>query len=142
MNTKQLHYLEKGYGVFPYFIIRIESGIYMQVPIHFNCSSNAEEGVLLKLPPEASIEEIEISCIKGVNELLHGGLAISDQCYPKLKFLSVKDFDGCVVLNPSTAYYLDNARQITAGSPPRGGTLITMSSNSITFPNRNHYVLQ
>lgn len=33
-RSENLAYIEKGYGFFPYLIIRKRSGIYFQLPIH------------------------------------------------------------------------------------------------------------
>ena len=142
MNTKQLHYLEKGYGAFPYFIVRVTSGIYMQVPIHFNSSLEFKEGVSLYVDTKYSMERIESLCLEGLKGLLREDLACSDQCSPKLNFLVDRALNGCIVFSPTSAYYLDSNDKITAGTPPYGGVLMSMKNESLSFPNNNHFILR
>jgi len=142
MNTKQLHYLEKGYGAFPYFIVRVTSGIYMQVPIHFNSSLELKEGVSLYVDTKYPLEKIESLCLEALSSLLRGDLAYSDQCSPKLNFLADRVLNGCVVLSPTSAYYLDSNDKITAGTPPWGGVLLSMKNESLSFTNNNHFTLR
>lgn len=141
MNTKELNYLDKGYATLPYFIIRITSGIYMQVPIQINCDLRPREGISITINPKDDIDSMKKVCIEVLKGLLMGRVATSNKCYPKLNFLLKKTLTGCLVLDPDSAFYVKENGAVTKGKPPKGGAVITMRSEMIIFPNNNHYIL-
>ena len=138
MNTTQLLYLEKGYGAFPYFIDRITSGLYKQIPIHFKESElSSKEGVFVAIDEGSSFEEVEDRCLNTLVKILDGDANL----------ISSRDFNlrgnltGCLVLEPERAVYLGLNREVTEGSIPWGGTLVSMKNEFLNFPLRNHYFL-
>ena len=138
MNTTQLRYLEKGYGAFPYFIIRITSGLYKQIPIHFKQSElSSKEGVFVAIDEGSSFEEVESRCLNTLVKILDGDTDL----------ISSGDFNlrgnltGCLVLEPERAVYLGLNREVTEGSIPWGGTLVSMNNEFLKFPLSNHYFL-
>jgi hypothetical protein len=55
MNQTLEFFASKGYGLFPYIIIREMSGMYRQIPIHFSLQELLErEGVLANLSEDES----------------------------------------------------------------------------------------
>ncbi len=53
MNQTLEFFASRGYGVFPYIIIREMGGMYRQIPIHFSLQELLErEGVLVNLCEE------------------------------------------------------------------------------------------
>jgi len=143
MNTKQLHYLEKGYGAFPYFIIRITGGLYKQIPIHFNqrelCS---KEGVFVAVSETDLIEDIEKECLITLAKILaydkeiiaSGDLYLGD---PRTH----RRLTGCLVLEPERAIYIREDNEVIEGSIPWGGTLVSIENETIKFPMSHHYLL-
>ena len=138
MNTTQLRYLEKGYGAFPYFIVRITSGLYKQIPIHFKESElSSKDGVFVAIDEGSSFEEVESRCLNTLVKILDGDTDL----------INSRDFNlrgnltGCLVLEPERAVYLGLNREVTEGSIPWGGTLVSMKNEFLKFPLSNHYVL-
>ena len=141
MSKIESKHFKKGYGILPYFIIRITAGTYLQLPIHFNCNLNPREGVSIQINPKCSIDQMKDKCISTLKEILFGELAISDQCHPHLPLLCNKSFVGCFVFEPDCAYYVNKDGDINEGLPPNGGVVISMNNEMVFFPNNKHYLL-
>ncbi len=138
MNTTQLRYLEKGYGAFPYFIIRITSGLYKQIPIHFKESElSSKEGVFVAIDEDDSFEEVEDRCLNTLVKILDGDTDLIRSGDFNLR----GNLTGCLVLEPERAIYLGLNREVTEGSIPWGGTLVSMKNEFLKFPLANHYFL-
>jgi len=138
MNTTQLRYLEKGYGAFPYFIIRITSGLYKQIPIHFKESElSSKEGVFVAIDEGDSFEEVEDRCLNTLVKILDGDIDLVSSGDFNLR----GNLTGCLVLEPERAIYLGLNKEVTEGSIPWGGTLVSMKNEFLKFPLSNHYFL-
>ena len=143
MNTKQLQHLEKGYGAFPYFIIRITGGLYKQIPIHFNQRElRSKEGVFVAVNQTDSIEDIEKECLITLAKILayDSEIIASGDLYlgaPR----TYRRLSGCLVLEPERAIYIREDNEVIEGSIPWGGTLVSIENETIKFPMSHHYLL-
>jgi len=143
MNKKQQKYLEKGYGTFPYFIVRIRSGLYKQIPIHFKEKDlDSKEGVYVELKPESTIDEIQERCLMTLIKVLEGSpdIRTSGDLYLRAPGDS-RRLNGCLVLEPDTALYINEYGEVTESSIPWGGTLVSIGNHWLEFTDGNHYLL-
>lgn len=143
MNKKQQKYLEKGYGTFPYLIVRIRSGLYKQIPIHFSQRElHFKEGVFVAVSETDAVEDIEKECLITLAKILaydseiiaSGDLYLGD---PRTH----RRLTGCLVLEPERAIYIREDNEVIEGSIPWGGTLVSIENETIKFPMSHHYLL-
>ncbi len=146
MNQKVKFFTSKGYGVFPYIIIREMSGMYRQIPIHFLIEElTTKEGVLVELSGNESHEEIQDKCVEILRKIINSENVISSEDGKKDKWVTVGEVkrEGCVVLNPSSAIYLNSEGEIISRTKkiPWGGTLISMNGETIS-QSESHFQIQ
>jgi hypothetical protein len=119
---------DMGYGKFPYVIIRISSGIYMQIPIHFvKENEKGLKGILIQTESENSNEQQSLL----LNAIWKFKKHIDAQ---KNNFNRL-----CVVLDPNQAYYFEPEGLKFSTSIPAGGTLIASQDEFIAMAHP-HYV--
>lgn len=143
MNHRQQMYIEKGYGTFPYFIVRIRSGLYKQIPIQFvEEDLYSKDGVYVRLEKNCSIDEILKSCLQTLIKVLEGSpkIRISGNLHLRIPKDS-RRLNGCLVLEPDTALYINGYGEVTTSSIPQGGTLISIDNHWLEFTDGNHYIL-
>jgi hypothetical protein len=147
MNQEVSSFIKKGYGTFPYFIIRISSGIFRQIPIHFRWADLLiYEGVYVPVAESDTIETVIEHCQQVLWRLLrnkpveYSGGAGSDA----LKLHKTNGLNGCVVLAPNWAIYLNPVEQsvLDHKSIPAGGALLSLDNSQMEFPNEQHYVIR
>lgn len=146
MNQKVKFFTSKGYGVFPYIIIREMSGMYRQIPVHFLIEElTTKEGVLVELSRNESHEEIQDKCVEILRKIVNSENVISSEDGKKDKWVTVGEVkrEGCVVLNPSSAVYLNCEGEIIGRIQkiPWGGTLISMNGETIS-QSQSHFQIQ
>ncbi len=122
----QIH-AEQGFGRFPYVVIRLHYGIYMQFPIHF--VKERKDGLLgISIKTESSNP-------KEQQALLLDAIA---------KFKSQIDAKNnrshrlCVVLSEEQAYYFEEDSIKFSHSIPKGGTLLNSQQDFLAmgFPHQ------
>jgi hypothetical protein len=145
MNHTLEFFASKGYGLFPYIIIREMSGMYRQIPIHFSLEELLErEGVLVNQFEDESDDNVEEKCIDTLNSIIKSEPVIIIKRNTKKNwiFSSNRKIEGCVVFSPKRAIYLDSEGKIKCESKsiPWGGSLISICGETI-ITNSQHYNL-
>ncbi|MBC2840105.1 hypothetical protein [Robiginitalea sp. SC105] len=136
METKPLiHFQERGYLMFPYFIIRVKPALYVQVPLHrANLQDQFDEGYFLDEEEEADMGYSEAS-LKALARFWSYGKRIN------------KPRDVCLAMSKEQGYFiakdapLESADRPKPGPVPIGGLLITVNHEIICI-NQPHYVCQ
>ncbi len=130
-QTIDKSYLERGYGQFPYIVIRQFPAIYTQIPLH------SEDLKHLKL------EGFTIS-----NELMDHAKDYDAACrimlldYWLAQFKKGIAHDMCLVLNQNSALYISKKAIISrVETIPYGGSLQAMD-NSLICLNVDHYIYE
>ena len=145
MNQTLEFFASKGYGLFPYIIIREMSGMYRQIPIHFSLQELLErEGVLVNLSEDESEDSIEEKCIDDLRRIIKSEpvIIIKRNTEENWIFSGNRKIEGCVVFSPKRAIYLDSGGNIKSESEsiPWGGTLVSICGETI-ITNSQHYNL-
>ena len=145
MNQKLEFFASRGYGVFPYIIIREMSGMYRQIPIHFSLQELLErEGVLVNLYDEEGDDTTKEKCLSILRSIIKSEpvITIKRNTEENCIFSSVRKIEGCVVFSPKRAIYLDSGGNIKSESEsiPWGGRLISLCGETI-ITNSQHYNL-
>lgn len=139
IENKPLQYqdFKKGYGKFPYIILKTGYAIYMQIPIHFNTN-----GDYLNFPG-TNLNDISEALLADYNNdkstELHDRLI--DHCkWLKAKIESDKNREAriCLVEGPEIGYFFEGEEVTFTNSIPCGGTLVTQQ-NDVLAINANHY---
>ena len=111
METISKKHLEKGYGMFPYLIIRWYPTVYQQIPIHRMPYNEQLEGIFVA--PE---QEEEWGYPEALLQLLRKIWWYNRK--------NQKDRRFCLVLNPEEAYFIDQEGEFHKSEPPSGGLLL------------------
>lgn len=120
-------HVDMGYGKFPYVIIRISSGIYMQIPIHFvKENEKGLKGILIQTESDNSKEQQSLL----LNAIWKFKKHIDAQ---KNNFNRL-----CVVLDPHQAYYFEPEGLKFSHSIPAGGTLVASKDEFIAMAHAHH----
>ena len=133
--------LKNGYGRFPYLIMRINSAIYMQIPIHFIKQGEEHDilthpgihisGVLvetLQLNKREQIKLLHHVMVEQTNKIIIK-IEADKRCVPRL----------CLVEGPDSAYYFEDGKVEFNRAIPSGGTLIDSNKEFLSM-NTAHYL--
>ena len=147
MNQTLEFFASKGYGVFPYIIIREMSGIYRQVPISFSFPELLKkEGVLVNLTEDESDTAIKEACVETLRKMITTKQVITVNRNSKDNWIFVgnQKREGCVVFDPNYAIYVDSDGKVISktNNIPSGGTLISMCGETITRNDRHYNFLE
>lgn len=137
-------YKKLGYGKFPYLIIREQSGMYRQIPIHFRLKDpEVQEGIIINVDDCESYETIESKCDEALIRILTKRTVMLNQRinYQHGFIIPDRKLTGCVVFGPDKVIYRSYGGEIISKSAsiPWGGTLLTLCDEKIEFENGNHY---
>ncbi len=129
-----------GYGLFPYLIIRMHYGVYMQIPIQL---SPPEVGT----PPRPGIQIPNLSAAQLaeyhaiLDSEVHDILVLHFRRWKqKTEFYNKgRKIECCIVEAPDRGYYFKDQEEIKSSSIPRGGTLLSAGSEVIGM-NVPHYI--
>lgn len=129
----------RGYGEFPYIILKAGYATFMQIPIHFNAN-----GDFVNFPGTHldNVSEAELfSYQKDKTSSLHNRLIeLCERIKNKIELDRKSECSICLVEGPETAYYFKENSFVFNASIPRGGTLITQE-NKIIAMNTEHYII-
>lgn len=147
MNQTLEFFTSKGYGVFPYIIIREMSGMYRQVPIHFTLEELIiKEGVLVNQSEDESDDTIEANCINTLKKIVRSQdvITIKRNTKDSWIFSGNRKKEGCVVFSPKRAVYLDPEGNLKEESEriPWGGCLVSMCGETIITSNKHYDLFQ
>jgi hypothetical protein len=118
---------DQGFGKFPYVIIRLQYGIYMQFPIHF--VKERKDGLAgISIQTESSDPKVQQALL--LNAIAQFKTQIDEQ---KKRFHRL-----CVVLDKEQAYYWEEDGIKFSSSIPKGGTLLNSQQEFIAmgFPHQ------
>ena len=146
MNTSkassfgEVHKFPAGYGQFPYLIIRMHYGVYMQIPIQL---SPPEPGA----PPRPGIQIPDISVEQladyrvNLDSEVHDLLVVHFRRWKqKTEFYNKgRKIECCIVEAPDRAYYFKDKEEISMSAIPKGGTLLSATSDVIGM-NVPHFI--
>jgi hypothetical protein len=120
-------HVDMGYGKFPYVIIRISSGIYMQIPIHFvKEDEKGLKGILIQTESDNPKEQQSL--------LLHSIWRFKQHIDAQKK-----NFHRLfVVLDANQAYYFEPEGLKFSHSIPAGGTLIASQNEFVAMGHPHH----
>ncbi len=121
-------YIARGYGKFPYVIVRMHYAIYMQMPIHF-VSERKEglKGIIVKSDAENFIDNFPYLIEVAADYKRH--LDTKDNRNHRL----------CVVVGKDQAYYFEEGEIRFSTSIPSGGTLVN-SEQQIIAMGHDHFI--
>lgn len=129
---------KKGYGKFPYIILKTGYAIYMQIPIHFNTN-----GDYINFPGtnlDGISEQLLTEYGYDKTSELHDRLI--EHCkWVKNKMETEKNREAriCLVEGPEIGYFFEGEEVTYTNSIPYGGTLVTQQ-NDVLAMNANHYL--
>ncbi len=142
VNTDKQWYehrlFKKGYGVFPYIIVKRGYAMYMQIPIHFNFHDNREDypGTNINEVSETDIADYQ----NNTSTALHDRMI--EHCKWIKSLIEKKIKVPCrlsLVEGPDKAYYFEDDTITFNSSIPNGGTLLTQDEKVLAM-NVKHYI--
>ena len=117
---KSISFMEKGYGHFPYLIIRIRAGLYQQIPIHRTDLKNEPlEGLFINCKKIIDYNHYKIACKEVLENYWHEQ---KDKGTPK---------DVCLVLNSQEGHYISKLGEYNLSTIPSGGWLYSVNDELI-----------
>lgn len=143
MTTQWSNYrfFKKGYGEFPYIIIKIGHALFMQIPIHF---LKLGEEVDLQKYPGTQVRDVPPEVLKESREsqiflLQDEILATTQFVLNRVKETNPeKKLEACLVLGKRQALYHNNGKFKPNTYIPTGGTLVDQENKMIGM-NVEHY---
>lgn len=128
-----------GYGTFPYLIIRMQYAVYMQIPIQLEApdpGAPKKPGIQI---PNISAEQ-RAAYLGNLDSEVHDLLVEHFRMWKqKTEFYNKgQKIECCIVEGPDRAYYFKDKEEVKSSSIPRGGTLLSASSDVIGM-NVPHY---
>lgn len=129
----------KGYGKFPYFIVKAPNTLFFQIPIHFvdvNDKNKYEGKVITDFP----YKDIDLSIDEIADEWVDRLIKEAEIEYQKQCINFKREMPVCLVLNPDTAYYINEEGKSFFPHPPSGGTLRTLHGLDIKTQHGQHYL--
>lgn len=130
MKTSIANYLEKGYGQFPYIIVKWNDHIFQQIPIH-----------------RAELKPLGYEGIYTPDEFQSGFVNYRESCYFlfwsfwKNRMRRGLKLEMCLVINARDAYYLDLEGNLTLKDIPYGATLVSVKGEVIQQGGK-HYAIE
>jgi len=145
MTSKEREFYERGYGKFPYILIRVGSGLYKQVPIHFgNSNKSSLEGYFID-EDDFSPDQYKSICRNALKEVLEDENCVHNLPRPKDNMIfhlesSEPKKSGCVVTSSDYCVYSTNGDFNESDSLPWGGTLLSLANEIMEFEDGNHFI--
>lgn len=120
----------QGYGTFPYVIVRILGGTYMQFPIHFYEHKNPEKPGLRVHVDSLQNEEHNFTLLFHVVRQFHEQINSSETSELKM----------CLVISQNEAYFFEENEFKFSNEIPEGGSLIDAQYKVLAL-NSAHFIL-
>jgi|GEM_PF-852823 len=129
-----------GYGTFPYLILRMQHATYMQIPIQLEAldpGAPKKPGIQI---PNISAEQ-RAAYAADLDSEVHELLVLHFRMWKqKTEFYNKgQKIECCIVEGPDRAYYFKEKEEVKSSSIPRGGTLLSASSDVIAM-NVPHFI--
>lgn len=129
-----------GYGQFPYLILRMHYGVYMQLPIQLSPpepGAPPRPGIQIPDIPAEQLAEYHSNLDSAVHDLLVEHFRRWKQ---KTEFYNKgRKIECCIVEAPDRAYYFKDKEEHPMAAIPRGGTLLSATSEVIGM-NVPHFI--
>jgi len=129
-----------GYGQFPYLIIRMHYGVYMQIPIQLSppeLGAPPRPGIQIPNISAEQLAEYRVNLDSEVHDLL---VVHFRRWKQKTEFYNKgRKIECCIVEAPDRAYYFKDKEEISMSSIPKGGTLLSATSDVIGM-NVPHFI--
>lgn len=120
----------QGFGTFPYVILRVTGGVYMQFPIHFY-----EE----KVPDKPGLR-VRVDSITNKQQNYSSLFNVVRQFHQQINPVEAKTFKLCLVLAPFVAYFFEDNAFTFSDEIPKGGSLID-SNYKVLALNSAHFIV-
>lgn len=146
MSKSSNFFTKKGYGKFPYIILRETSGVYRQIPIlNLDEISSDKEGLLIKSSNSINQKEFENLCIETfLKFILNKPIFLKTRYHKTESRIIIKNqkehLSGCIVFDTDRAVYFSDNKLEDQDSIPWGGELISLCDEKIEFDNKNHFI--
>ena len=137
-NWWEHNHFIKGYGKFPYVILKVGYALFMQIPIHFNKNNDIINypGSHINGVSETDLKAYEYNKLSSLHE------KIIEHCQ-WMKNKIEADRGGtvkmCLVEGPDVSYYFEGDTIDFSTNIPGGGTLLTQDHKVIGM-NVKHYL--
>ena len=130
-----------GYGQFPYLIIRMHYGVYMQIPIQLSppeVGASPRPGTQIPNLTPTQLAEYQVNLDSEVHDILVEHFRMWKQ---KTEFYNKgRKIECCIVEAPDRGYYFKEKEEHPMSAIPRGGTLLSAGSDVIGM-NVPHYLI-
>ena len=120
----------QGFGTFPYVIVRVLGGTYMQFPIHLYEHTNPEKPGLRVRVDSLQNEEHNFTLFFHVVRQFHEQINSSETSELKI----------CLVISQNEAYFFEENEFKFSNEIPEGGSLID-SQYKVLALNSAHFIL-
>jgi hypothetical protein len=122
--------IARGYGQFPYVIVRLYSTFYMQMPIHFvSDKKEGLKGIIVKSDTENFIDNFPYL------------IEVASEFKRSLDTKNNRNHRLCVVIGKKQAYYFEEDKIRFNASIPSGGTLVNSEQEVIAMAHE-HFIQQ
>jgi hypothetical protein len=120
--------IARGYGQFPYVIVRMHYAIYMQMPIHFvSDKKEGLKGIIAKSDAENFIDNFPYL------------IEVASEFKRSLDTKNNRNHRLCVVVGKDQAYYFEEDQIRFNASIPSGGTLVN-SDKQVIAMGQSHFI--
>jgi hypothetical protein len=120
----------QGYGTFPYVIVRVQSAVYMQFPIHFYLDS---------IPDKPGLR-VRVDSLSDEKQNLNSLFDVVRKFHQQINPVGVKPWKMCLVLSPSISHFFEDNIFSFSEEIPDGGSLID-SNYKVLALNSLHYII-
>jgi hypothetical protein len=120
----------QGYGAFPYVILRLHGGVYIQFPVHFYEGKNPDKPGL----------RVRVDLLTNEKQNFSGLFNVVRQFHQQINPVEAKALKMCLVLAPFVAYFFEDNAFNFSNEIPEGGSLID-SNYKVLALNSEHFVI-
>lgn len=143
MEDKQFSVINfrQGYGQFPYIVVRLLQGIYMQIPIHFipegeRGDPELQPGTHLNDVPH---EVMQLSSEERIRKMHDQLMKLTERIKLKLKADMKNKVRLALVEKKDAVWFFDEDEPVFRTTIPRGGTLVDQQMKVIAM-NSDHFL--
>ena len=151
MTNSEKNFYERGYGRFPYIILKETFGVYRQIPIlQLQQIDTNLEGVFLEKLDFDSKEQYESECIQVLIKILNNTPVLIKKSMIKKENRIIiggtpKKSEGCLVLSEDEGIYgtKELSKDVVlerSNCIPTGGQFINLLDEEMKFKNGQHYI--
>ena len=120
----------QGYGTFPYVIVRVQSAVYMQFPIHFYLDS---------IPDKPGLR-VRVDSLSDEKQNLNSLFDVVRKFHQQINPVGATPWKMCLVLSPYVSHFYEDNLFNFSEEIPEGGSLIDSNYNVLAL-NSSHYII-